>query len=173
MLTYIGGISYFSPERGWACDSVVNFQIVLANGDIVDANATSRPDLFTALKGGQSNFGIVTRFDLKSYPGRAMWGGRIVFAPEATKPLLSAFTDFKNPKNYDPYAAGWLTFRYNATTKLVNPASVLWYTRPELQPGVLAQMTQATPQVMNGMQIGSVAEFARNSSRGVQTFNSR
>jgi FAD/FMN-containing dehydrogenase len=173
MLTFLGGISFTSPERGWACDSVVNFQVVLANGEIVNANATSRSDLFTALKGGQTNFGIVTRFDLKLYPGGALWGGRIAFAPEADTALVSAFTDFKNPDKFDPYAAGWVTFRYNGSTRQVTPITVLYYTRPELKPGALAQMTQVRPQVMNGMQIGSPAEFARNASRVVKSSSSR
>jgi FAD/FMN-containing dehydrogenase len=168
----VGGISFFSPEYGWACDSVVNFQLVLANGDIVDANATSRPDLFAALKGGQSNFGIVTRFDLKSYPGRSMWGGRISFAPKADAALLSAFTQFKSG-TYDPYAAGWLTFRFNGSSKQVNPTTVLWYTRPELKPGALGNLTEAGPQLMNGMTIAKGVEFARNASRVVKLSNSR
>src|SRR4051812_45781098 len=103
-----GGISFFSPERGWACDYVLNFQVVLANGDLVNANATSRPDLFAALKGGQNNFGIVTRFDLKAFPAGAMWGGRIAFAPETDTALVQGFTDFRLGQ-YDPYAAGWVT----------------------------------------------------------------
>jgi len=173
MLIDLGGISFFSPERGWACDSVVNFQVVLANGDIVDANATSRPDLFKALKGGQSNFGIVTRFDLKSYPGSSMWGGRITFAPQADAALLDALTEFKNPAKYDPYAAGWVTFRYNGTAKLLTPTTVLWYTKPERKPGGLAQLTGATPQVMNGMTFGTSAEFARNASRAVKASSAR
>jgi hypothetical protein len=41
---------------------------VLADGTIVEANAKQNNDLYTALKGGGSNLGIVTRFDLKTYP---------------------------------------------------------------------------------------------------------
>ena len=42
-------------------------QVVLASGQIVNANSTSHPQLFAALKGGSSNFGIVTRFDMKVF----------------------------------------------------------------------------------------------------------
>ncbi|KAF2177257.1 FAD-binding domain-containing protein [Zopfia rhizophila CBS 207.26] len=172
-LTTGGGISFFSPERGWVCDSVVNFQVVLASGDIVDVNATSRPDLFAGLKGGQNNFGIVTRFDLKAFPQGPIWGGRIAFAPEADTALVSAFTEFKNPHKYDPYAAGWVTLRYNGSTKQFTPTSILWYTRPELKPGALAQMTEVGPQVMNGMQEAYAGEFTRNASLVVKSASSR
>jgi hypothetical protein len=36
-----------------SCDTVVNYEIVLANGSIVEANEKSHPDLFWALKGGR------------------------------------------------------------------------------------------------------------------------
>jgi hypothetical protein len=50
---------------------------VLANGQIVDANANSYSDLFYALKGGSNNFGVVTRIDLKTFPQGKFWGGFI------------------------------------------------------------------------------------------------
>ena len=51
-LTLGGGISYFSPRVGFTCDTVVNFEVVLADGGLVNANATHNSDLFRALKGG-------------------------------------------------------------------------------------------------------------------------
>jgi FAD/FMN-containing dehydrogenase len=53
-----GGLSHFSGKYGLAADNVKNFEIVLADGSIVDANATSNSDLFWALKGGGPNFGL-------------------------------------------------------------------------------------------------------------------
>ncbi|KAK1674078.1 hypothetical protein BDP55DRAFT_187843 [Colletotrichum godetiae] len=65
-----GGTSYFSPKYGFACDSVLNYEVVLTNGSVVNANNNSNSDLWKALKGGGSNFGIVTRFDLEALPTR-------------------------------------------------------------------------------------------------------
>jgi hypothetical protein len=39
------------------CDHVANYEIVLADGSVVNANETSNPDLFFALKGGGNQFG--------------------------------------------------------------------------------------------------------------------
>ncbi|KAI0446386.1 FAD-binding domain-containing protein [Xylaria telfairii] len=61
-----GGNSYYSGRTGFGCDSVVNFEVVLANGTIINANQTANSDLWQALKGGSSNFGIVTRFDMEA-----------------------------------------------------------------------------------------------------------
>ena len=47
-------------QYGFGCDNVVNFEVVLANATIVNANATSNSDLFVALKGGGNQFGRLT-----------------------------------------------------------------------------------------------------------------
>ncbi|KAH8704422.1 hypothetical protein GQ44DRAFT_664060 [Phaeosphaeriaceae sp. PMI808] len=162
-----GGISFYSPQFGWACDSIVNFEVVLASGEIVNANATSRPDLYTALKGGQSNFGIVTRFDLKAYPATKIWGGRIAYAPAAVTDLLTAFTNFKGAMTPDPYVAGWVTVRYNHSAALFNPVAIMWNTKPEQKPGGLKQITEIKPQILNGMVEAPISEHTRNASRQV------
>lgn len=38
-------------------------------------NPLSHPDLFFAFRGGGSKFGIVTRFDMKTFPDEGAWGG--------------------------------------------------------------------------------------------------
>lgn len=54
----------------------------------MDANATTNADLFQALKGGSSNFGIVTRFDLAAFPAPDLWGGVVVYPASATGRLI-------------------------------------------------------------------------------------
>lgn len=51
------GLSYLTDQYGLACDNVVNFEVVLADGSLVNANNTTNTDLFWALKGGINNFG--------------------------------------------------------------------------------------------------------------------
>lgn len=167
-----GGISFFSPEKGWACDAVVNFEVVLASGKIVNANATSNSDLWAALKGGQNNFGIVTRFDLQGFPHGPIWGGRINYDPSTEDKVVQAFTDFKNPVNFDPYAAGWVTFRYNGTLRTVTPTSIMWYTKPEAAPGALANITGIVPKGMAAVQTAYAGAFARNASNVVKVSQS-
>lgn len=59
-----GGYSFHSNSHGFACDNVANYEIVLANGSVVNANATWNSDLWKAQKGGSGNFGFVTRIDM-------------------------------------------------------------------------------------------------------------
>jgi FAD/FMN-containing dehydrogenase len=55
--------SFHSNSHGFACDNVVNWEIVLADGSVVNANASTNPDLWKAQKGGSGNLGFVTRID--------------------------------------------------------------------------------------------------------------
>ena len=68
-----GGLSFFSGRKGFGCDTVVNYEVVLANGSVIDANSTANTELWRALKGGSSNFGIVTRFDMEAIPARDLF----------------------------------------------------------------------------------------------------
>lgn len=86
-----GGVSFFSGRYGFVCDSVVNYELVLPYGKVVNVNALSSPDLFKALKGGSNNFGVVTRFDIKSFESGRFWGGEIIYPISTMPQQISAF----------------------------------------------------------------------------------
>ncbi|KAL8748172.1 MAG: hypothetical protein Q9190_000067 [Brigantiaea leucoxantha] len=52
--------------------------VVLGDSTIVNANNTVKTDLFWALKGGGPNYGIVTRYDLRTIPNR-LWYALALF----------------------------------------------------------------------------------------------
>lgn len=100
-----GGNSFFAASHGMSCDTVQNFEVVLADGTIVDANADSNADLFEALKGGSANFGLVTRFDMYAieFPDATnpvVWGGLLQYNLSAGDALRDAMVTFnKNVPN--------------------------------------------------------------------------
>ncbi|KAK9770040.1 hypothetical protein SCAR479_13299 [Seiridium cardinale] len=73
---------------------VVKYEIVLADGTIANASESVNPDLFRALKGGSNNFGIVTRFDMETFPAHDVYDGIVTFPPSSTDAVIDAFVDF-------------------------------------------------------------------------------
>lgn len=101
-----GGLSFMTAEHGWAANSVLSYEVVLADGSIVTASETSNPDLFRALKGGGNNFGIVTSFTVQAHrQDHDVWGGMLVIpsGPSNDEKILQAIHDFTH--NGDPKAA--------------------------------------------------------------------
>ncbi|KAF4556518.1 FAD-binding domain-containing protein 57 [Elsinoe fawcettii] len=92
-----GGINFFGSQHGWSFNSIINYEVVLANSSIVNANAQENADLFWALKGGGNNFGIVTRFDLKTIPATQIYGGSAVYAPGECDGFLDAISAYTQP----------------------------------------------------------------------------
>lgn len=56
------------PMYGLGVDNVLQHEIVLANGSHVIANSCTNPDLFKALRGGGSGFGVITSVHFKLHP---------------------------------------------------------------------------------------------------------
>lgn len=73
-----------------SADQVVNYQVVLVDGSIVEVNGETHQDLFRALKGGGNNFGIVTRFDMLTFPAHDIWDGAIVHSKDETESVIDA-----------------------------------------------------------------------------------
>jgi hypothetical protein len=67
----------------------------------VNANATSNSDLWLALKGGSSNFGVVTRFDMDAFKQGNLWGGTMSYSKNYTQAHIDAYTAWvDNVENY-------------------------------------------------------------------------
>ncbi|KAI1267907.1 FAD-binding domain-containing protein [Xylariaceae sp. FL1019] len=89
-----GGNSYYSNQVGFGCDSVVNFEVVLADGSIVNANTTHNADLHKALKGGGNNFGIVTRYDMTGIPAPDIFSDTRFYTSDYASEMLDAVVGF-------------------------------------------------------------------------------
>ncbi|CAK7201150.1 hypothetical protein SEUCBS139899_003852 [Sporothrix eucalyptigena] len=121
-LLLIGGWHYFNNKYGYAMDNVLEYDVVLANGTQVTANSTSHPDLFWALKGGASNFGVVTRFRLQAFEQGLLSTTIQEYGEDAVAGYISAVCDFVESTTSEVAAGAVFSIQYNATTKVVAPS---------------------------------------------------
>ncbi|KAJ5722135.1 hypothetical protein N7488_000170 [Penicillium malachiteum] len=155
-LTLGGGISFFSGRYGWACDNVNNYEIVLADGSIQDVNFSSPySDLYWALRGGGNNFGIVTRFDLMTFPQGDLWAGSetFLYTAETASAIKEAFYWLGVNAPSDPYAQVILAYAYAQSEGVYIIASDLQYGKPVADPPILQNFTAVEGAVASTLRI--------------------
>ncbi|MGW3607825.1 FAD-binding oxidoreductase [Micromonospora sp. NPDC005161] len=93
-LTLGGGMGWLARQHGLACDNVVSYTMVTADGDVVTASRTENPDLYWGLRGGGGNFGIVTDFDFDlHHTGTQTLVAEFDFRAEDAVPVLEGWRD--------------------------------------------------------------------------------
>jgi FAD/FMN-containing dehydrogenase len=102
-----GGFGSCSKAFGQAGASLLEAEVVTADGDVKIANACTNPDLFWALKGGGGGFGVVTRVTLRTHTLPEFMGG--VFATikassdEAYRRLIAKSLEFYSQALFNPH----------------------------------------------------------------------
>ncbi|RDW67443.1 FAD-binding oxidoreductase [Aspergillus mulundensis] len=137
-----GGNSFHAARVGLACDNIVNYEVVLASGRIVNANNATNVELFKALKGGSNNFGIVTKYDLKAIDNAHLWGGINVFDNSTTTQQIDALVNFIDNIENDPYASWIGLWQYNSTTGKTLISSPWDYTKPVAHPAAFDEFAE-------------------------------
>jgi FAD/FMN-containing dehydrogenase len=103
-----GGFGSFSKCYGLAGASLLEAEIVTADGEVRIVNATRDPDLFWALKGaGQCAFGVVTRLTVRTHDLGGQAGGcsatLTAKSDEAYRRLIGAFVDLVASNLINPH----------------------------------------------------------------------
>ncbi|KAG8963858.1 hypothetical protein FRC05_004399 [Tulasnella sp. 425] len=104
-----GGYGWLSGEHGLTLDSLISATVVLANGDIVKANAAEHSDLFWGIRGGGSNFGIVVEFVFKLHSQRSeVYTTTLTYAPSLLPIVIQQINRWTRKQT--PNEAGRLMF---------------------------------------------------------------
>ena len=135
-------------------------KVVLASGAIVNANIAENPDLYRALKGGGNNFGIVTRFDLRTFSQGKLWGGFVVTPASTAAQQFQYLQDFTTASGsgVDPYASviNAYIFTANGPSYVANQ---LTYTKSEAYPAILQNFTNIQPQYSNTLRTTNLTDL--------------
>lgn len=93
-LTLGGGFGWLSRKHGLALDNLRSADVVLASGELVQADENNNADLFWGLRGGSGNFGVVTSFEFALHPvGPEVQAGLIVHPFANALDLLKGYRD--------------------------------------------------------------------------------
>jgi FAD/FMN-containing dehydrogenase len=93
-LTLGGGIGHLTRQCGLTIDNLLEVDMVLANGNLVTANAEQNADLFWAVRGGGGNFGVVTAFLFRLHPIQTVYAGPILWHMEQAADAMRLYRDF-------------------------------------------------------------------------------
>ncbi len=113
-----GGFGSFSKQFGLAGASLLEAEVVTADGQVRIANACTHPDLFWALKGGGGgSFGVVTRVTLKTHELPNFLGGAFgsiqAHSDDAYRRLITRFMAFYREHLFNPHWGETVRFNRN------------------------------------------------------------
>jgi FAD/FMN-containing dehydrogenase len=109
-LTLGGGFGWLSRRLGLTIDNLLSAEVVLANGEVVQASATENPELFWGIRGGGGNFGVVTTFEFQLHQiGPEVLSGLIVHPLDAAQDVLRFYREFL-PSTPEEFAC-WFVMR--------------------------------------------------------------
>ncbi|KAL1691084.1 hypothetical protein GGG16DRAFT_113418 [Schizophyllum commune] len=112
-LTLGGGFGFLSGQYGLAIDNILEATIVIADGRTLLASPTENSDLFFAIRGGGSNFGVVTEFVFRLHEQRPLvYTGIITFPTTACSSVVEAFQQYWDAQ--DPRACAFMALGASA-----------------------------------------------------------
>ncbi|KAF8883989.1 FAD-binding domain-containing protein [Infundibulicybe gibba] len=92
-LTLGGGYGFLSGQHGLVLDNVVQATLVTADQKIRTINSEENPDLYWAIRGAGSNFGVVTEFVLQLHPQRrTVFAGMAIYPADALARMMAVIT---------------------------------------------------------------------------------
>ena len=111
-----GGFGSFSKRYGTAAASLLEAEVVTADGAVRIANAYSNPELFWGLKGGGGgSLGVITRVTLKTHDLPPLFGaafGAVKATSDAAfKRLIERFMTFYRDSLFSPTWGETVSFR--------------------------------------------------------------
>ncbi|BBY19963.1 FAD-binding oxidoreductase [Mycobacterium stomatepiae] len=88
-----GASSTMGRKYGWAADHVTAMDVLTADGELRCVSPESESDLFGALLGGKSNFGVVVAMEFTLFPVTQLYAGALFYSGQYTRQVLQAYRE--------------------------------------------------------------------------------
>jgi FAD/FMN-containing dehydrogenase len=92
-LTLGGGLGHLTRSFGLTIDSLLEADVVWADGSYVKASPAENSDLFWAIRGGGGNFGVITSFLFKLHPVSMVYGGPMLWELDEAKEVMQWYRE--------------------------------------------------------------------------------
>jgi hypothetical protein len=157
-LTLGGGHGYLTRKYGLTIDSLLEAELVLADGSTARASADENSDLFWAIRGGGGNFGVVTSFLFRAHPVRTVVAGPTMWPIEMTSEVLRFYRELMAEAPRDLY--GWFGLHtvppapgFPEALHLRKVAVVVWCYAgpPEQADAAFAPVRELGPPILDGI----------------------
>jgi hypothetical protein len=142
------------------CDNVFEFEVVLADGSIVIASKTKNPSLFTVLKGGNNNFGIVTGFKFTTFDYDGLWGGFIIYPSTTVQDHFKALINFSNNIDKNPKGSVMAIPVYQSTVGTDLIMTAYDYAEPVTRPAAYDEFFAIPGNISDTTRIRNMSSLA-------------
>lgn len=89
-----GGLPVLGRAHGFAADHVRSMEVVTADGALRRIDAEAEAELFSLMRGGKGNFGIVTALEFSLFPLGDFYGGGIMYPGADAEAIITAFREW-------------------------------------------------------------------------------
>ncbi|MGD3110222.1 FAD-binding oxidoreductase [Streptomyces sp. YGL11-2] len=86
-----GGLGLLARQFGYASDHARGFDLVTADGELRHVDAATDAELFWALRGAGSSFGVVTGMEIGLVPVSRIHGGTLAFTGGVVEDVLQSY----------------------------------------------------------------------------------
>jgi FAD/FMN-containing dehydrogenase len=118
-LTLHGGFGHLRRPFGLSIDNLLSVDIVTADGKLRTASESENPDLYWAVRGAGSNFGVVTSFEFRLHP---------------VGPLVTLGAVMYHLDDAELVMRKWRSFIQELPDDLFTPIALFWSVPPGMPP---------------------------------------
>jgi hypothetical protein len=90
-----GGLGWLARKYGLSADSVLQFEMVTADGHLRHVSKTENADLFWGVRGGGGgSLGIVTRMEIRLYPVTTVYAGNLIYPISTAREVFARYREW-------------------------------------------------------------------------------
>ncbi|WP_439591333.1 LLM class flavin-dependent oxidoreductase [Microbacterium sp.] len=167
-LATAGGIGFLAREHGLTIDRLRAAEVVLADGSIVRTDASTRPELFWAIRGAGANIGVVTSFEFEASPVGEVGWVQLAFQVDDVAEFLEGYGRVLEASPRDVTLFLLMGGRRPGQPQVAQLYGVVDSPDPDTIIARLQPFAELGPLVQQSVQLATYAQVMANADLGAQ-----